>query len=339
MLWNADAGAADAVGKDIIAVLNGEPITLVEAEQRVVFQLYRLRGNIYQLLKRETEKLVEQKLLAAEATRRGVTVDTLIELEVAQKTAPVSDEDVRQYIMKHSKSGGVTPLRKERTRNYLNRLALIQRRMDYIDGLCKQADFKFLLTLPRPPRLEIETAGEPWRGNPAAAVTVVHFAAFNCQPCSQSVRMIETLLRDFPDQIRWVHRNYFSVGDEVALAAARLGEVAHEKGRFWQFHDKVFNTQKRLDQAGLQTIARNLDLEGTTPPDRGFEDRVLLKVKTDVNDAQQSGVTSAPVMFVNGRYFSPTFPYARLRALVTEELSRPPDSPDRQTPAGVTTVD
>jgi protein-disulfide isomerase len=339
MLWNSGAGAADAAGKDIVAVINGEPITLAEAEQRVAFQLYRLRGNIYQLLKRETEKLVEQKLLAAEAARRGVTVDTLIELEVAQKSAPVSDEDVRQHIMKHSKSGGVTPQRKERTRNYLNRLALIQRRMDYIEGLRKQADFKFLLTPPRPPRVKIATAGEPWRGNHAAAVTVVHFAAFNCQLCSQSARMIETLNRDFPDQIRWVHRNFFSMGDDVALAAAQLGEVAHEKGRFWQFHDTVFNSQKRLDQAGLQTIARNLDLGGTAPSDERFEDRVLLKVKTDVRDAQQSGVTSAPVMFVNGRYFSPTFPYARLRALVAEELNRPPDSPDRQTRAGETTAD
>jgi protein-disulfide isomerase len=211
--------------------------------------------------------------------------------------------------------------------------------MDYINGLRKQADFKFLLTPPRPPRSEIATAGEPWRGNPAAPVTVVHFAAFNCQLCSQSARMIETLMRDFPDQIRWFHRNFFSMGDDVALAAARLGEVAHEKGRFWQFHDTVFKLQKRLDQSGLQTIARNLDLGETAPLDGEFEDRALLKVKADVRDAQQSGVTSTPVMFVNGRYFSPTFPYARLRVLVAEELNRPPDSPDRQTRAGGTTAD
>ena len=53
---------AQSLQPDMIAVLNGEPIFLSEIEQNVAFQVYRLQGNIYTLLQRETEELVNQKL-------------------------------------------------------------------------------------------------------------------------------------------------------------------------------------------------------------------------------------------------------------------------------------
>ena len=66
------AGVAGSQEDEVIATLNGEAITLEEAQERVAFQIYRLRGNIYFLLKREIENIVDQKLLAEEAARRGM---------------------------------------------------------------------------------------------------------------------------------------------------------------------------------------------------------------------------------------------------------------------------
>jgi hypothetical protein len=56
---------------DIVATLNGEPIFLSELEQNVAFQVYRLQGNIYSLLKRETEELVNQKLDRRSLSKRS----------------------------------------------------------------------------------------------------------------------------------------------------------------------------------------------------------------------------------------------------------------------------
>lgn len=327
VLWIPAAVSADRDKDETIAMINGEPVTLSEVEQRVAFQVYRLRGNIYQLLKRETEKTVEQKLLAAEARRRNMTVEKLLKIEVDEKVVPVSEHELQQYLTEHSKDGDVTEQRKERIRTYLARRAAIQRKRNYIAALRDKADIKFLLTPPQPPRVRVDIRDEPWRGNPDAPVTVVHFTGFNCEQCTKSVRMIQTLMREYPDQIRWVHRNFFSIGDEAALTAAQLGEVAHENGRFWQFHDAAFNSEKRLDRAELQQIAQQLNLGWESFQNGKFENDVLLKVKKDVLDAQQYGVTSMPVMFVNGLYFSPTFRYGRLKAMVTEEINRTAGSP------------
>ena len=327
VLWIPAAVSADRDKDETIAMINGEPVTRSEVEQRVAFQVYRLRGNIYQLLKRETEKIVEQKLLEAEARRRDMTVEKLLKIEVDEKVVPVSEHELQQYLTEHSKDGDVTEQRKERIRTYLARRAAIQRKRDYITALRDKADFKFLLTPPQPPRVKVDIQDEPWRGNPDAPVTVVHFTGFNCEQCTKSVRMIQTLMRDYPDQIRWVHRNFFSIGDEAALTAAQLGELAHENGRFWEFHDAAFNSEKRLERAELQQMAQQLDLRWESFQNGKFENNVLLKVKKDILDAQQYGVTSMPVMFVNGLYFSPTFRYERLKAMVTEEINRTAGSP------------
>jgi len=329
-VWTGAAVGADPQKDETIATLNGEPITLSEVEEGVAFQIYRLRGNIYQLLKRETKKIVEQKLFEMEARRRNMTVENLLRIEVDEKVKPVGENELKQYLVTHAKEGHIDEQRKERTRTYLVRRAAIQREKDFIESLRSKADLKFLLTPPQPPRVKVDIQGEPWRGNPAAPVTVVHFAGFTCQQCAASVRMIQTLMRDYPGQIRWVHRNFFSIGDEIALTAAQLGEVAHQSGRFWEFHDAVFNSDNPLDRNQLQQIAHKLDLQWESFQSGQFEKDVLLKVKKDIRDAQQYGITSVPVMFVNGLYFSPTFSYARLKTMVTEEINRTAGFPQTQ---------
>lgn len=322
VLWTPPAVGADRDMDETIAMLNGESITRSEVEAQVAFQVYRLQSNIYQLLKRETEKIVVQKLLEMEARRRNMTVENLLKIEVDEKAVPVSENEVQQYLKTHSKDGRAAEQRKARTRTYLARRAAIQRKFDYIESLRSKAELEFLLTPPQPSRVRVDIRDEPWRGNPQAPVTVVHFAGFNCELCPQSVRMIQTLMRSYPGRIRWVHRNFFSIGDEVALTAAQLGEVAHQSGRFWEFHDAVFDSGKQLDRDELQQIARQLDLAWESLQDGKFDDDILLKVKKDVRDAQQYGVTSVPVMFVNGLYFSPTFPYERLEAIATGEINQ-----------------
>jgi protein-disulfide isomerase len=116
----------------------------------------------------------------------------------------------------------------------------------------------------------------------------------------------------------------------MALTAAQLGEVAHQKGRFWEFHDAVFNSENRLNQSELGQIAQQLDLGWESFQNGKFENDVLPQVKKDIADAQHYGVTSVPVMFVNGLYFSPTFSYARLKAMVTEEINRTAGFPQTQ---------
>jgi protein-disulfide isomerase len=167
----------------------------------------------------------------------------------------------------------------------------------------------------------VDVEGQPWRGRPDAPITIVQFSNYTSALCAQSDRFIRDLMTEFPAKIRWVHRNYFNRIDETALAAAKIGEWAQEKDRFWAFHDALGALGGAVALPDIERIAREagLDLNGfhAADPPGVF----LGRVKADLEIGRKLGVTSAPVFFVNGLYFSGTFPYNRLREIVIEELA------------------
>ena len=311
---------AQEKAKEIIGRLNGEPIYLSDVEEAIAFQVYRLQSDIYQLLKTETEEIVNQRLLEQEAALRGLTVEDLLRMEVDEKTPLVDEGQVEAYLTEHPKDGGGGPGQRDRIRTYLVERARIQRRLDFLAILRQKSDFTFLLEPPERPRIPLRLEGQPWRGSPEGPVTIVHFSSFTCDPCFQSVARIRRLFEDFPGRIKWVHRNFFSMYDEKALAAAEMAESAHEQNKFWSFHDRLYAQAGDFDLAELADIAATIGMSQKQYEEGQRAGRYLVEVRRDIGDAARIGVTGVPVIFVNGIYFSGTLPYEELRAIVQKEL-------------------
>jgi protein-disulfide isomerase len=322
LVW-AGAECLAGVAKDeIVATLNGNPISLSDVEGAVAFQVYRLRGDIFHLLKGEVEDVVNRQLLVQEAARCGLTVEELLEREVNRKVPAVDEKQIDSYLAEHPADGGTEPGQRDRIRVFLNERARIQGRLDFLAALREKADFQLLLTPPDRPRIRIRTDGEPSRGSPGAPITIVHFSSFTCDTCAQSTEKIRRLLTDFPDKIRWIHRNFFTMYDDRALAAAELAESAHEQGRFWDFHDRIYAQDGDFTMGDLADIAREIGIDRERYEEGRTTGQYLLKVRRDISYGTQVGVTRVPVMFVNGIYVSGTFPYEQLKSLVEHELNQ-----------------
>ena len=134
--------------------------------------------------------------------------------------------------------------------------------------------------------------------------------------------MIKRAMAEYHGKIKWIHRNFFRINDEKALSAAQMGEFAHEQKKFWDFHDRIyaFNGHYNLDD--ITEVAQDLGLNHQYYQNEQNSGRFLLKVKGDIRSANRAGVTTVPVIFVNGLYFSPTFSYEELRAMINKELNR-----------------
>jgi protein-disulfide isomerase len=175
--------------------------------------------------------------------------------------------------------------------------------------------------MPAPPRTELQTEGQPWRGNPNAPIVLVNFADLASRISAHSSRNIQRAMSEYPGKIKWVHRNYFGPLDQNALTVAQFGEWAHEKGKFWEFHAAVTDLDRDVERAALVRVAQKIGLDTAEYDHAEKTQRLLGKVKADIGAAQKNGVTGAPVIFVNGLYFSGTFPYERLKALIDRELA------------------
>jgi protein-disulfide isomerase len=312
--------AAAEQKEEVVAILNEQPIYRSEVEAKIAFKLYRLRGSIYRLMQREIEAIVDQRLLEAQAARENLSVAELIQKEVNAKVKQPTMPEVSAYIAEHPKEGIDAKQRGIRARTYLHQRALLQRKLDYLAELRAGADYKLMLTQPPMPRMNVETKGQPWRGARSAPVTLVHFADFASRLSSQSAENIQKAMQEFPDQIRWVHRSFINRVDEIALAAAQVGEKAYELGKFWQYHDAIFKLNGSVELEDIERLTEDLELKTKDAKDLQNEARYFLNIKKDLDEARRMGIKAAPVIFVNGLYFSGTFSYEQLRSLSQAEL-------------------
>src|SRR5437870_1010335 len=82
---------------DAIATVGGQPISEQELIESIGPQLMQLRNQEYELKSKGLEGLVRQKLVDAEARKRGISVQKLLEQEVDSKVAEPSDAEVEAF--------------------------------------------------------------------------------------------------------------------------------------------------------------------------------------------------------------------------------------------------
>lgn len=318
MLASCLEGAPVTVDEDpLLARVAGKPIHASEVHAEIAFQIYRRKVDIYTLLKRETQRLVEEQLLASEAAARGATPEELWR-EAEGDLAPIGDAEIEAYLSEHPTDLPLERVR-PRIRHYLEETRREERRLAHLRRLRERAGVEILLTPPLPPRAFVDLTGAPVRGPSDAPVTVVHFAALTSQDSARSARNLEKLRREFGDRLRIVHRHYPLERDELGLRAAQLAVAAQASGLFWELHDRLFALEEPVDESTLAEMASEFGLADTYEALSGDRE-TLLAVKRDIDSANRAGVGREPTLFVNGRYFMGLYSYTRLRQLVVEEL-------------------
>lgn len=317
----ADTPLADEAADTPLARLGDALITWEDVAPDVAFRIYRLRVDIHSLLQQETERLVEERLLAREAARRGTTPEALVE-EAMAAAEPVDEDDVDAWLAAHPGEGQGPPEQvRARVRHFLQERRRIEMRLALLERLREEADYAWLLEPPEPPRIRLAIGDAPTRGPEDAPVTVVHFASFGSEASARSARKLARLRDELPGRVRVVHRNFLRPRDEGGLRAAQLGVLAAERGRFWTFHDAVFDRDGPLDPDALAAAARAAGLAPHALSEAD-PDPLLRRVKDDQDAGTRAGVPREPTLFVNGRYVSGFTPYEELRAIVREELRR-----------------
>ena len=110
------------------------------------------------------------------------------------------------------------------------------------------------------------------------------------------------MLEKYAEDVKLVFKNFPLTKHKFARKAAEAALAAHAQGKFWEFHDKLFENYRNLNEAKVQEIAKelDLDLEGFN---RDVNDPAKQKLITrDVKDGQQAGVRSIPTVFINGKF-------------------------------------
>lgn len=178
--------------------------------------------------------------------------------------------------------------------------------------------------------VDVSVGNLPPQGNKDAKVKVVEFADFQCPFCKQWFSTVETnLVNDYvkTGKIAFYWRDYPFLGQESNYAAS-AARCANEQGKFWDFHDYLYNNQgqensgafskdnlKKLAAAmgGLNTDQFNSCLDA---------DKYAKDYQQDLSDGQKAGVNGTPTVFINGVPVVGAQPYATFKQAIDAALAK-----------------
>jgi len=109
------------------------------------------------------------------------------------------------------------------------------------------------------------------------------------------------VLGKYPEDVKLVFKNFPLKKHKFAREAAEAALAASAQGKFWQFHDELFKNYRNLNEAKVQEIAIELDLDLETFNKNRKNPPIQQLIIRDVKDGQQAGVRSIPTVFINGK--------------------------------------
>ena len=312
--------AAPAVADQPVAQVDGRAITRAEVDARAAGGLQRLAQEEYELRRQALEEIVAERLLDAEAARRGVSRDALLQAEVVAKTAPPTREQMRAvYERSRDRLGDrsyadVAP----QIERSLREQALGQRQADFFAQLRARSSVQVSLDAPRA-SLAVP-ADAPALGPAQAPITIVGFLDYQCPYCHRAQAVVDQVLGRYKGRVRLVHQD-FLLGRPRSLPAARAARCAGEQGRFWEYHRNLLVQAGDMSDADLAARAAALSLDGGRFSTCLASTRHDPAIEKAVADGHALGITGTPTFFVNGRRLVGAQPFEAFQQIIDDELS------------------
>lgn len=166
--------------------------------------------------------------------------------------------------------------------------------------------------------------GDHTIGRKDAPNTLVQYGDFECPYSGKAFSTVKKLRESLSDETLFVYRLFpILPKHKHAQQAAEASEAAAAQGRFWEYHDVLYDHQTELTEKDLVGYARGLGLDidrfRRQLVGREFEARVA----EDQRGGQESGVYGTPTFFINGRIYEGYYEYRELYdALIKEARAR-----------------
>lgn len=170
---------------------------------------------------------------------------------------------------------------------------------------------------------------KPRLGGADSKVTVIEFADFQCPYCGEWHKEIYPKLKsEYIDtgKVSFVFWDLAFLGDESSFAA-EAALCAKDQGKFWEYHDKLFENQNGENQnafsnENLKKFGSEIGLAATD-----FESCVDSRINKPIVEestaqSNQYAVNSTPTIFVNGLRLEGLMPWENYQQIIESELSK-----------------
>ncbi|NUN16608.1 MAG: thioredoxin domain-containing protein, partial [Myxococcales bacterium] len=168
-------------------------------------------------------------------------------------------------------------------------------------------------------------AGDAPSWGPAdAKVTIVEFSDFQCPYCSRAAEAEKALKAKYEGSgsVRFIFRQFPLSFHQEAMPAAVASLEAHAQGKFWEFHDLLFQNQKELSRATIEKLAGDAGLDVAAVKAALDENRRKEQAEADMKLGEEVGVQGTPSMFVGGERVQNPGDVEAISKMIDEALAK-----------------
>jgi protein-disulfide isomerase len=162
-------------------------------------------------------------------------------------------------------------------------------------------------------------------GDPNAPVTMIVFGDYQCPFCLRATEGAEAQIRDTyvaDGKVRMIYRDFpLDQIHPFARKAAEAAECARDQGKYWMYHDALFERQDEIGKLDYTTLAGELGLNTRTFGECVASEKYQKEVEKDYQDGIAAGVRGTPATFINGKMISGALPFEAFQTEIETALS------------------
>lgn len=165
-----------------------------------------------------------------------------------------------------------------------------------------------------------------------APVTIIEYGDYQCPFCARFFSQTEPLIRANyikSGKVKMVYRDFAFLGPE-SIAAAEAAECAKDQGKFWAYHDALYQAEEadaqehngNLNRALFVSLAKNVGMDATKFGECFDSKKYTKEVQDEINLATSAGINSTPSFLINGELVKGAIPYAQFKTMIDAALAK-----------------
>ena len=134
-------------------------------------------------------------------------------------------------------------------------------------------------------------------------IEIIEFSDFECPVCGKQEAVLREVLDSYGDKIKLYYKHFPLSMHKNSFDAALASFCADEQGKFWEYHDLLFENQGNLDKEGLKKYGQELGLNevqfNSCLDNKKYKD----EVNQDREEGKEAGITGTPTFFIDGKRY------------------------------------
>ena len=165
----------------------------------------------------------------------------------------------------------------------------------------------------------------PVMGPANAKITIIEVSDYECPFCVRGDERVKELLAMYPNDVRVVMKQNPLSFHVAARPAAMAALAAGEQGKYWQMHDRLFESTRsriKLTRERLEALAQEIGLDMARFRAALDSEKFAAVIASDARLAKAIGVRGTPAFFVNGIRVNGAQPVEKFKAIIDAELAK-----------------